>query len=239
MSKITLLACVAVATALTTSTFAITPNSRDTGSIDFGVLGEDLSAWHLALYVGQSTRTMDNDRNFETEINMNRYNAVLGYDLTRSLTVYGLVGMLNADSDSWGDNDDTSSLFGVGAWANLIESDQMSLLTAVSTYRLTSGAEYSIANFDDFAWSQFDAFLTFEIVNELNECPFIMPETVAIFFGPIVSYIMSDDYETTSGNTVGMTVGVNMMVTDDTYMTLGADAFSDDSTVYGMMGVRF
>lgn len=239
MSKITLLACVAVATALTTSTFAVTPTGRDTGSINFQALGNDLNAWHLALYVGRSTRTVENDNNFETEIDLNRYNMVLGYDLTRWLTVYGLVGMVKADSNSWVDQNDSADIFGAGVWANLIESDQMSLLSAVSSYRLTSGAEYSFASFDDFSWSQVDAFLNFELVNELNKCPFIMPEAVTLYFGPVVSYIMSDDYEATSGNTLGLTVGVNILFTDDTYATLGSDFYSDDQSVYAMMGVRF
>ncbi len=239
MSKISLLACVAVATAMTTSTFALTPTGRDTGTINFGGVGENLNAWHLALYAGTSTRKVENNHNLDIDIDFKRFNMVLGCDLTRWMTVYGLVGMMKANSDSWGEDNDRANLFGVGVWANLMESDQLSLFTDVSTYRVNTGAEYSFAAFDDFSWSQLDAFLTFELVNELNECPFILPETVGLFFGPIISYIISDDYEATSGNTVGITLGVSMMFTDDTYATLAGDFYSDDSSVYGMVGVRF
>ncbi len=239
MSKTTLIACVAVATALTTSTFAVTPTGRDTGSLNFAGIGNDLSGWHLALYAGSSTRTVENDRNITTEIDLTRYNVVLGYDVTRWMTVYGLAGALTADTGTYATGNDTQGLFGLGVWANLMESDQLSLISDISSYRLTSGAEYSIASFDDFTWSQVDAFLTFEIVNELHECPFIMPETIGIFFGPIVSYVMSDEYDSTSGNVFGLTVGLNMTITDDTYVTVAGDFFSDDTAVYGMVGVRF
>ena len=236
MSKTTLIACVAVA-ALTSSTFAVTPTARDTGSINYAGLGNNLSGWHLALFAGSSTRYMDNDRNIETEIDLTRYNVVLGYDVTRWLTVYGLVGAMTEETGIYKKEDDTQALFGVGIWANLLESDQLSRISDISSYRLTSGVEYSFANFDDFTWSQFDAFLTFELVNELHRTSFIMPETVGLFFGPIISYVVSDEYD--SADVFGMTVGVNMTITDDTYVTVAGDFFSDDNSVYGMVGVRF
>ena len=237
MRKTTLIACVAVATALSTSTFAVTPASRDTGSINFADIGEDLSGWHLALFAGSATRHMDNDRNIDTEIDLTRYNVILGYNVTRWMTVYGLVGAMTEETGVYKKENDTQAIVGVGVWANLIESDQLSRLSDVSSYRLTSGAEYSFANFDDFTWSQFDAFLTFELVNELHRTSFIMPETIGLFFGPVISYILSDEYD--SNDIFGITVGVNMTMTDDTYITVAGDFFSDDNAVYGMVGVRF
>ncbi len=237
MSKTTLIACVAVATALTSSTFAVTPASRDTGSINFASIGNDLSGWHLAMFAGSATKYMDNDRNIETEIDLTRFNVIVGYDLTRWLTVYGLVGAIKEETGIYSKENDTQGLFGVGVWANLLESDQLSRLSDVSSYRLTTGAEYSFANFDDFTWSQFDAFLTFELVNELHRTSFIMPETIGLFFGPVVSYVLSDEYD--SCDNIGMTVGLNITMTDDTYITVAGDFYSDDNAVYGMVGVRF
>ncbi len=237
MNKTTLIACVAVATALTTSTFAVTPASRDTGSINFASIGNDLSGWHLAMFAGSSTKYMENDRNIETEIDFTRFNVILGYDVMRWLTVYGLVGAMKEETGLYSKENDTQGLFGVGVWADLIESDQLSRLSDVSSYRLTSGAEYSLANFDDFTWSQIEAFLTFELINELNRTSFIMPETIGLFFGPVVSYVLSDEYD--AGDNIGVTVGLNMTMTDDTYITVAGDFYADDRAIYGMVGVRF
>ncbi len=238
MRKTTLIACIAVSTALSTSTFAVTPASRDVGSLNFKWTAEDFSRWHLALYAGQSTRQIK-PSGLDTEVEVGRYTMILGYDLSRWLTVYGLAGLSRAKPDGFMATSDNSGVFGAGVWANLIEVDQLSLLSTITQYRLASGAEVSHAGFDDFTWTQFDAFLTLELVNELPRASFIHPEAISLFVGPILSYVESDNLSFTSDNILGMTIGVSILFTDDTYVTAGADVFADDHAVYGMVGVRF
>lgn len=238
MSKTTLIACIAVATALTAPTFAVTPASRDAGGINFEWVAEDFSGFHLALFGGRSTREMKSKNKIRREVDVDRYNAIIGYDLTRWLTLYGVAGVAKA-KDELAFDSDTSGIFGVGVWANLIEVDQLSLLSTITKYRLSSGAEITYAGFDDFNWMQFDAFLTFELVNELTRASFIFPEAVSVFAGPILSVVESDNLTQSSSNIIGLTVGISIMFTDNVYATGGADVFSDDNAYFGMVGVRF
>lgn len=238
MSKTSLIACIAVATALTTSTFAVTPASRDVGALNFEWVAEDFSDFHLAIYGGSATREMKAKHSIKRDVEVARYNAIIGYDLTRWLTLYGVAGVSKA-KDKLVMESDTVGVFGFGLWANLIEVDQVSLLSTITGYRLASGAEFTYAGFDDFNWMQFDAFLTFEIVNELDRASFMFPDAVSIFAGPIVSVVASDNLTQSSSNVIGLTVGASLMFTDNTYLTGGADVFSDDHAFFGMMGVRF
>jgi len=181
---------------------------------------------------------MKSKNSIRRDVDIDRYNAILGYDLTRWLTLYGVAGVSKA-KDELAFESDTSGIFGLGVWANLIEVEQMSLLSTITKYRLSSGAEITYAGFDDFNWTQFDAFLTFELVNELNRSSFIFPEAVSVFAGPIISVVESDKLTQSSSNIIGLTVGVSVMFTDNVYATGGADVFSDDNAFFGMIGVRF
>lgn len=238
MSKSPFLASVALATIMTTAALAITPASRDTGDINFALPAENLNDFHMALYAGSFTRNVKSDFGV-AEIDLKRYNAILGYDLNRWLTVYVLGGILDAKESASHQDSEASTIWGVGVWANLIESEQLPLLTTVSSYRLSTGTEFSYADLDNFSWSQFDSFLTFEIVNELNDSQLIFPRNIGLFFGPIASYIQSDDYDSDSDNVFGLTAGVDLMFTKNTYATIAGDFYSDDKGVYGMVGVRF
>ncbi|NLB69409.1 MAG: hypothetical protein GX804_06980 [Lentisphaerae bacterium] len=238
MSRTTLIACVAAIVLTSFNSFAITPASQSTKGIGFGVLAEDLTRWHLAAYGAYANRTVKEDK-IKEEIRIRRFNTILGYDLTRWLTVYALAGVMDADPKYRGNDQDSTALIGVGAWANLVHSLELSLLSTISYYKLTAGAEITFSDLDDFRWSQADAYLTFEIVNEIENNSNIFPKTVGVFAGPVVSYIISDDYDADSDNVMGLSAGLTMRFSSSTYATISYDMFSDDSIFAGMVGVRF
>ena len=179
MSKSTWIAASAIAAIMTSASFAVTPSSRDTGNLDFGLLEGDLSGWHLAVYGAGATRNLENGDDV-IERDLTRVNGVIGYDLTRWITVYGLAGGADLSEDTeWNDDEsDTSAVWGVGLWANLIQSEQLPLMDTITSYRLTSGLEYSYAGFDEFGWTQIDGFLTLGFMNELRSSSRIFPAMV-------------------------------------------------------------
>ena len=235
------IACAAAMALAASNTFAITPASQDTKGTGYLVFAEDLSNWHLAAYGAAGTRTLEYN-NFEKEIDVSRYAAILGYDLTRWMTIYGLVGTMEAE-DKYGygnDDGDSSLLLGAGAWMNLLQSEELTLLSTVSYYKVTAGAEVSFADLDNYTWGQFDGYLTFGIVNELENNTMIFPETIGIFTGPVFSYVFSDELEMDSSNVFGMTVGLSMTFTRTTYATISYDFLRGDDDIFaGMIGVRF
>ena len=239
MSKTNILASIALAALIAAPALAVTPGSRETKGSGYAVLAQDLTEWHLAFYGASATRTVKN-KGFESEMDITRINAILGYDISRWITVYGLIGVLDASPESsYDDDDESSALFGVGAWFNLFQSEELTYLSTLSYYRLTAGTELSFSQPGDFMWSQFDSFLTFEIVNELHGSPVIMPDKLSVFFGPVASVVISDDYDQDSSNTVGFTAGLSLQFTTSTYLTIAYEAYSDDDVASGMLGVRF
>lgn len=232
----------AVAAVMTSASFAVTPSSRDTDNLDFGLLEGDLSGLHLAVYGSGATRNLEDKNGFVVEKDLTRFNVILGYDIARWITLYGVAGVVNlSDDDSnWGaDDDDSSTVWGLGLWLNLIQSENLPLMETVTSFRLTSGIEYSYADFDEGSWTQVDGFLTFGFMNELRSSSSIFPEMIGIFAGPVFSYVDAEDYETGSDNKFGLTVGLDMIFNRNLYAVGGADIFDDDDAVYGMAGLRF
>ena len=232
----------AVAAVMTSASFAVTPSSRDTDNLDFGLLEGDLSGWHLAVYGAGATRNLEDKSGTIVEKEITRFNVILGYDIARWITVYGLAGVADLSEDTdWSsdEEDDSSTIWGVGLWANLIQSEQLPLMETITSYRLTSGLEYSFADFDEGAWSQVDGFLTFGLMNELRSSTRIFPEMIGVFAGPAFSYVDAEGYDSDSDNMFGLTVGLDMIFNRNVYAVGGADLFDDDDVVYGMAGLRF
>lgn len=242
MSKSTWIAAAAVAAVMTSASFAVTPSSRDTDNLDFGLLEGDLSRWHLAVYGAGATRNLEDENGAIVEKDLTRFNVILGYDIARWITVYGLAGVADLSEDTeWSsdEDDDSSTIWGVGLWANLIQSEQLPLMETITSYRLTSGLEYSFADFDAGSWSQVDGFLTFGLMNELRSSSRIFPEMIGVFAGPAFSYVDAEGYDSDSDNMFGLTVGLDLIFNRNVYAVGGADIFDDDDVVYGMAGLRF
>ena len=236
MSKSILALSFAAAAALATTSFAVTPSGAPGEVINHLGAAEDYSRWSFAVHAGVAEKAYRKD----PVTDFSRVNAIIGFDLTRWFSVYGVAGTME-QKIKIGDSSvtDDSGLFGAGIWANLMQSEQLSIFDSVDRYTISTGAEITYAGFDSDTWLSLDAFLAFEIQGDVGRQAFIFPRTVGIYFGPVVSVSLSSDYDTSSSNAIGFGGGVNVKFTDDVYLKVGGDFFSDDSTVYGQFGINF
>lgn len=235
MSKPTFVLSLAAFTAFAATSFAVTPSGAPDGAINHLGVAKDYSQWSVSFHAGLAEKTFDG----KPETDFTRFNAVVGYNVNRWLSVYGIAGTMEQKEKlgNYSASDD-SALFGFGVWAGLMDVDQLSFFDGVDRYTLSAGAEISYADFDSATWTSLDAFLAFEIQGDVNRQSFIFPRTIGIYFGPVLSLSLSS-YDTASSNSVGFGGGVNVLFTDDVSLKIGGDVFSEDSTVYGQFSINF
>lgn len=236
-SKVSSFAAAAVAAGFAASASATPALPEDAPVSHYTLAAADLHDFHGGLHGSFAKRNVKKG-GFESEIEANRVNAYIGYDLTRALTVYALGGVMDVECEDE-EIDDSSSVWGVGLWARLIDDDSLAFLPTVSRYRLNCGLEYSYTDPADLAWSQVDGFLTFEVVNENLLNNEFFPATVSVFAGPVFTYVDIDGYDQVSDNNWGLTVGGALTFGQGVFVNGGCDFFNDDTCGYFTAGVRF
>ncbi|MBR1609757.1 MAG: hypothetical protein IJ678_09110 [Kiritimatiellae bacterium] len=240
MSKSTVFA-IAAAAAVASLPALAAPQVPDDGFIpNFAVNSDILCAWHGGVQGFAATRNVENKNTGRvTEMDARRFDAYVGYDVTRWMTVYALGGVLSAkDKGEWLESD-TETVWGAGVWLSLLDDDQLDVLSTVSRYRLTAGVEVSRGDPNDLAWTQIDGFLTFELVNDIYLTELIFPTQVGVYAGPVFSKIDLDGYDQEGDNDWGFTLGLDLRFANGMYAQGAYDWFSDDSVLSFSAGFRF
>ena len=129
--------------------------------------------------------------------------------------------------------------FGGGFWAGLIDDDQLDFLPTIGRYRLQAGGEVVHADPADLSWTEFNAFLTFEILNDLFLAEAYAPDAIGIFFGPAYSEMDCDDLKTT-GNNIGLIFGLDVYLARNVSLSASYETYgSDDDAVNISVNCRF
>lgn len=236
------LTALAISAAFTTASMAGVSVTRDTDAMDFAINSVDGSKFHFGVHVEGGTRVME-VVNREVDIDSSRYVGFLGYDISRSITIFATMGSMISDGGApyrFNTENNSAFTFGGGFMINLIDSDQFEFLTTISRYRLQAEAEVYYAEFEDYYWTEFDAAITFQLHNEdAGNNLEILPNQYALFVGPCASVINSDELDQSSGSVFGMKGGITLLFTDNTYLTGGFEYYGDSSIYYGTLGLRF
>lgn len=239
-----IIAALAITAAFTSASLAGVSVTRDTDIKDFAINSVDGSAFHFGVHVEGGTYGMEY-KGRDVDIDASRYVGFLGYDISRSVTLFATMGTMVSETDgaapySFNSDNNSSFTFGFGVMANLIDANQFEFLSTISRYRVQAEAEVYFADFEDYSWTEFDAAITFQLHNEDAGNHFqVLPNEYALFAGPCVSIVSSDDLDQTSGGMFGIKGGVSLIFTGNTYLTGGFEYYGDTSLYYGTIGVRF
>ena len=239
MTKQLLLAGVAAMFAASASAVSQIP---DDGTIEnHGLIAIDMSGLHGGIQGRTGERTVASKGGFEGELELMRVDAYLGYDVLRWLTIYGFVGVADAKSDDFFEirDGDTKATYGGGIWAALIDDDQLDIMSTFSRFRLNAGGEYAVTDANDLSIDEWEAFLTFELLNDMFLIHEMYPASIGLFAGPVFSSLNVDGYEQDDDDRWGLTVGLSMTFSRRVYLHGGIDIFQDDHMVYASAGVRF
>ncbi len=237
MTKQLLLA--GAAAVFATAASAVSQIPADGTIENYALSAIDMSGLHGGVQGRTGERTMLSESGFEGSFDMMRVDAYLGYDLVRWLTVYGFVGVADVKSDDFFIEGDTKVAYGAGLWAALIDDDQLDIMATFSRFRLNFGAEYAYTDSNELAAKEAEAFLTFELLNDMFLVHEMYPSSIGLFAGPVFSWMKFDDYEQDSDDRWGLTVGLEFTFSRRVYLNGGVDIFPDDAVVYGAAGVRF
>ena len=233
------LACLAAVAVLAVPSASAAPEVPSDMRLDnYLLVAEDLSDFHGGVQGFFAKRNVRR-HGFDSEMRASRFNGYLGYDLTRWLTFYGLAGIMSAKDNDIGLKSETVFAYGAGAWARLIDDDQLDFLSTFSRYRLNGGIEVSHSDPNDLSWTQFDAFLTFGLVNDLFLTDDIFPTSIGLFFGPVYSAVDMDEFKQVPDNKFGFSVGMDLTFAQGVYAGFGYDFFNDDNVAHFSAGVRF
>ena len=238
MTKQLLLAGAAAMFATAASAVSQIPND---GTIEnYAIIATDMSGLHGGVQGRIGERTLSMEKNGpEGTFDLNRVDAYLGYDLLRWLTVYGFVGIADAKCDDFCLDGDTTTTYGGGLWAALIDDDQLDIMSTFSRFRLNFGAEYAYTDANDLSIGETDVFLTFELLNDTFLVHEMYPSSIGVFAGPVFSALDADGYEQDSDDRWGLTVGISFTFSSRVYLNGGIDIFPDDHMLYASAGVRF
>lgn len=211
------------------------PTSGETSGQYYLVEATDLNSWHVGAYGRSHERKMkDHGNRFDMEIN--RVDAFVGYDVFSWFTLYGLGGYSDMDLDFG--KDDSSAEWGVGGWFNLLDHDAMDFNELCDRFRIQAAVQYSLISNDLVTYGELSGNITFGIVNEVRGSKEFWPEAFALYIGPCVNIVNCDDYDQGSDE-IGLIVGLDMQLSKHVNFGVSAESYSDDTAFGGTVSVRF
>jgi len=232
---------VGAAAMLAASASAVSQIPADGTIENYAIIATDMSGLHGGIQGRTGERTLMQKNGREGSFDLMRVDAYLGYDIVRWLTIYGFVGIADAKSDDFFElsEGDSKATYGGGLWAALVDDDQLDIMETFSRFRLNAGVEYAYTDANELAFGEWEAFLTFELLNDTFFVHEMYPSSIGLFAGPIFSSVDMDGYEQDDGDAWGLTVGLSLTFSRRVYLNGGIDIFSDDHMVYASAGVRF
>ena len=234
----TLLGCLGLAT----MNVGASPRAAEASGAHYLFAAENLSGWHI----GGFYRYNDREANHSeiTPLKQNKYIMQVGRDLFDWLSIYCFLVATAVKMEPWGGDTDTSLEYGCGVWANLLDHDLLSNMALETRLRLQALAQVSAAhpevNGSDNDYLETYGTITLSIVNELLGNKNYWPEAIGVFFGPVYNDInFDDDYVKLTGETFGVTIGLDIYFTRKTTLSLAYENFSDDKALNAALDFRF
>ena len=136
-----------------------------------------------------------------------------GYHLIKWATLYGLAGYSDADlSPSLGGDSDYRPAYGIGLEADLFSHVIQDPLMMEDEIRINAQVSYQRTDVEAFGedrtLDELLGSLTVSIVNDVGGSKLFLPESIAVFAGPVYGHILSDDLDDGRDEVWGLTGGI-------------------------------
>ena len=198
----------------------------------------DLGNWSCGIY----SRMLDRDidiRGIDSLMKSKSIIGYVGYDFVRWFTTYVLAGQNESEFGNMGYGDDEFE-YGFGMYFNLLDQDILDPTLFEDKIRINAGWQYSESKTEsggsDVEWSEICASLTLSIVNDLDGNKRYVPNSIALFAGPVYSDI--DSSIINEKDVFGYTAGIQVFYTEKVSFDIGVEKFESDTYVGGV-NVRF
>lgn len=206
------------------------------------LLTGELSRWSCGIYYEDGEREVE-VRGMDTMMQSRKGLVYVGFDVMSWCTAYAIAG---PNKTKFGDSDysDNELEYGGGANVNLLDYDILSPTLYEDALRINAGAQYTFTESEwrgrDVEWRELLATLTVSIVNDLDGNKFFLPESIALFGGPVFSYIDSSSISGVDGTSLkandkmGFTAGLEFFVTDTVTFDVKLKKFDSESYAAGL-----
>lgn len=199
---------------------------------------ERLARWSGGVYGGVAER--------KVEIGSGAYDMetpwaalFVGYDVSRWLTAYGIVGWTKSELNNMEDADE-EVMFGGGAIARLLDHEILDPVLFEDRIRINAGCEYAVFQADlagqSQDWGELSASLTIGIVNDVVGNKLFLPNAVGLYAGPAYSDFHGGDV--TAVEYFGFIGGIDIYYSETVTLEFFAEHYEKDS-YGGAISVRF
>ena len=176
---------------------------------------------------------------FDTTIESGRFYGYLGYDLTRWLNLYGILGVNDAKIPTSASSE-SALLFGAGLSFNILNHFIREPTPMEDAFRINGDIRMISTKADFFpnsiSWQELSASLRFSLVNVPDGDKRYRPEAIALYAGPAFSYIQSSDIESTQE--FGAIGGLEIFFVDSMSLDLSVEYY-DTTSIFGGLNFRF
>ena len=185
--------------------------------------------------------TIDRDMQYnDTVLPLESSKAViyLGLNLRPWLTLFAGVG--GAEHTLGMSESDTTHVIEAGLLINVVDHDILDPSLFEDRLRINMGATWATTEAEwygeDVKWQEINAFATISIVNDTTGNKLFNPNSIALYAGPVYSYITGDDLE--ADQELGFMAGIEVFVSETISLDLGVRQF-DSTGVEGGLNIQF
>ena len=165
-----------------------------------------------------------------------QYIGCVGFDPLRWLTVYAGAGSGTTKFSGLSNPEDNPTYL-LGAHFNLLDHQVASPTMFEERIRINADLQYSVTRADSgIDWSEFYGSLTVSIVNDVEGNKIFLPNSIALFVGPVFSDLESDVFDEES--TTGYTLGIEVFLSEKVSLGYALEELDGSSYTVGL-NVRF
>lgn len=211
--------------------------------MNYLVAAEEPTPFHAGAFFRNHDRTINLDRGGTYKLNHDRAGGFVAYDVFRWLAVYGMAAYTWNGFDELGDRKDNSTVFGAGAWINILDTELIDGLALENRFRIDANAQFLLCDSEifseDIKYTEIYGSLTASLVNEIVGNKSMWPEAIGVFFGPVYTAWDSDDFETEYDD-MGFAVGLDVYLTRRAILSAAYEVYEKGENATGItVGIRF
>jgi len=214
--------------------------ARSNVGMDYLFRNPTLGRLTAGVYAGRIEREISQN-GLDNKMTSTRGYGYLGIDAARWVNIYGVLGMNEAELDNT-PKADSEILFGIGASFNLLNhfvrepTPMEDAIRINADMRLISTKTDFPFPQDSVTWQEFTTAIRISLVNFPTGDKRYRPEAIALYGGPIFSYIQSSDIE--AKQEFGATGGLEIFFYDSLSFDVNMEYY-DSLSVFGGLNFRF
>lgn len=210
---------------------------------DFIAGSSDKPGWSCGLTVNSRERNVE-VLGVDSTLDSTLVAAYIGYTITPWATLYALAGQFSGELDGGfsSNDDDRRFLYGATLSFDIFSHEIQDPMLMENKIRVNSSLSYLASEIEVFNqeldFQEFQASLTASIVNDVVGNKLYLPESIAIFAGPIYSSLLDDDLNDNPDENVGLSAGLEVFHTKRISYYMRVDDFAKAGYAAGL-NVRF